>query len=86
MKLGEPIKERIENCICGNGNVHTRECKNHRRKKYQLERQKIVRKEKRAKHICIYGGCKEKIKPIPVYPQYCRKHKPKKQKEMEKNK
>jgi len=75
---GKPlIEKRIENCICGNGNAHSRECKTHRERLSFLERQKKIRKEKRANHICTYGGCKEKIKPIPYYFQFCNKHKPK---------
>ena len=38
-----------------------------------------VRKEKRKKlrkeHRCIW--CKEKVKPVITYPQFCPKHKPK---------
>jgi len=67
----------MENCICGNGNVHTRECKRHRERLIFNEKRRKVWREKRAKHICIYGGCKEKIKPILVYHQFCPKHKPK---------
>ena len=80
--MTEDIKEkRIENCICGNGIAHSRECKTHRIRLYQVKHQKMIRIEKRAKHICIYGGCKEKIKPIPYYFQFCNKHKPKKKNE-----
>ena len=84
MKPGEPIEERIKNCICGNGNVHTRECITHRRRIYVREHHKRVRIEKRAKHICTYGGCKEEIKPTIIYYQFCPKHKPSNKKKDEK--
>jgi len=76
-KILKEQEEKVENCICGNGNAHSRECKTHRERLSFLERQKKIRKEKRANHICTYGGCKEKIKPIPYYFQFCNKHKPK---------
>ena len=84
MILGIQTEERIENCICGNGNVHSRECKTHRIRLYQVKHQRMIRIEKRAKHICIYGGCKEKIKPTIIYYQFCPKHKPLNKKKDEK--
>ena len=68
----------IKECICGNHIYHTRGCKDYNRRVYQLAHQKAIRWKKRKDHVCIYTGCKTKIKPILVYPQYCHKHKPKK--------
>ena len=53
--------ERIENCICGNVNVHTMECKHHRRdlylkNHYKTNKEEIERKKK------IYEQTPKRIK------------------------
>ena len=45
------IKEKIENCICGNKNYHSRKCKSHRRNLYlkvynQQNKERILKKKK----------------------------------------
>ena len=69
------MKKNIGDCICGNHNYHTRECKRNQRLKPLLEKQRERRRELRKKHICIYNGCGKKVKPIIIYYQYCKKHK-----------
>ena len=63
-------------CICGHQNVHTRECKRHNTMKKHNKKRREKRKKLRTEHRCII--CGEKVKPIIVYHQYCKKHKPKK--------
>ncbi len=70
------IVKKEFNCICGNRNVHTKECL---RKKQDQRRNKWRRNQRRKlrlDHRCII--CKKKVKPIIVYHQYCKNHKPKK--------
>lgn len=68
----------IGNCICGNKVFHTRECKIRRERDAQNKNKKKQRRKLRAENRCII--CAEKIKPIIIYHQYCKKHKPKRKK------
>lgn len=65
--------EEIE-CICGNHEVHTPECKRHRHRIQQVTSQRNRRHEKRKKKMCIVPGCEEKGEREIVYHQYCKKH------------
>lgn len=69
--------EDKKNCICGNYNYHSAECKSHKSLLKSYERRTEKRKELRKELRCIYEGCAVKVKPIIVYNQYCKKHKPK---------
>jgi hypothetical protein len=64
---------KIEDCICGNKNVHTPECKRYRRKKYVHQYVTTNRKEQRLdrkkKHLC--ASCGHKVKPKVIYPYRC---------------
>lgn len=64
----------LNDCICGGKNYHTAECRNHKVRVRQLEYQRIRRWGNRKKHVCIYSGCKRKVKPVVIYHQYCNEH------------
>jgi len=53
----------------------SRECAKIQRKKHQFLKNKERRHKLRKEHKCII--CKEKIKPVIIYNQFCPKHKQK---------
>ncbi len=77
------MKEQWKDCICGNLNVHTLECKRNHRKNYihyhSTVIRKALRKERVKKHLCASCGKKaEKIicphcKKIVDYKYRCKK-------------
>lgn len=69
--------KQVKDCICGNHNYHTRECKGKRRRDNHNIKQKKIRHEKRAKGLCIVPGCKCKGETKVVIHQYCKDHKEK---------
>ena len=70
----------LSDCICGNHNVHTKECLRRQREIKQNISRREQRKKLRAEHRCII--CKKKVKPVIVYHQYCSDHKPKNSQEI----
>lgn len=71
------MKPKIEICICGNNNVHTKECMSYNRNRRSVLKQKIKRIERRKKGLCIVPGCSCKGEKEIVIHQYCKKHRKK---------